>query len=358
MITFTPDPIALHLGPIPVFWYGIAYAVGLLVSYLVLVRQARQFGQDVELIGNGLIVIAIAALAGGRLYHVIDQWNLYRDNLLRIILPPYSGLGVYGGLITGVLAFLVLVRYHRINGWIWADVVAPALFTMQAIGRWGNFFNQELYGPPTKLPWGIAIDCAHRFSDHGTVIYPCAQYPEATTFFQPLFLYESISGVVGALFLIWLSRRRPYGLRAGDHILIFFVWYAIVRFILENLRTGNWFVGGVPTAQLMSLFFGLGAFLLLLYRHRQPVAAVASAAALGGVEVRAADDDGSAERDDDDWDDLDEDEGDEGPEGPEGEAGTEGGAGTADDPEASPPDASGQEPGGSEAPPPASPPSG
>ncbi len=264
MINLAVDPIAFQLGPLPVYWYGIAYAVGLFVSYTVLVRQARRFGQDPELVGNGLIVIAIAALVGGRLYHVIDQWALYQDDLLSIILPPYSGLGVYGGLITGVLAFMALVRYYRISAWVWADVVAPALFTMQAVGRWGNFFNQELYGPPTDLPWGIAIDCVHRVA-----AYPCATFPEATTAFQPLFLYESVSGLLGAALLIWLSRRRPYPLRAGDQILIFFIWYAVVRFLLENLRTDNWFVIGIPAAQLMSILFGLGAFLLLVYRHRR-----------------------------------------------------------------------------------------
>ena len=287
----------------------------------MLVRQARQFRQDPELIGNALIIIAIAALIGGRAYHVIDQWHLYQDNPIKIFLPPYSGLGVYGGLITGALAFLLLVRYHRINGWIWADIVAPALFTMQAIGRWGNFFNQELFGPPTNLPWGIAIDCAHRFSDHGTSIYPCSQYPEATTFFTPLFLYESVSGILGALFLIWLSRRRPYPLRPGDQILIFFIWYAVVRFLLENLRTGNWFVGGIATAQLMSLAFGLGAFLMLLYRHRRPFEHAASAGALAGDERRRGstgsgrrgrrrrrlDDDDDDDEDDEDDLDLDDD---------------------------------------------------
>jgi phosphatidylglycerol:prolipoprotein diacylglycerol transferase len=271
MINFTPDPVAIQIGPLPVYWYGIAYAVGLAVSYLVLVRQARRFGQDPEIIGNALIVIAIAALIGGRLYHVIDQWSLYRDDPLKIILPPYSGLGVYGGLMAGVLAFIALVRYHRVNAWVWADIVAPALFTMQAIGRWGNFFNQELYGPPTNLPWGIAIDCAHRIGDHGLAQYACEQFPEATTGFHPLFLYESISGVLGAVFLIWLSRRRPYPLRPGDQALIFFIWYPIVRFLLENLRTGNWVVGGIPTAQIMSILFAVASFLILLYRHRRRI---------------------------------------------------------------------------------------
>ncbi len=289
MLTFTPDPIAFQVGPLPVYWYGIAYAVGLFVSYSILIRQARRFGQDPELVGNGIIVIAIAALIGGRLYHVVDQWALYSDDLLKIVLPPYSGLGVYGGLITGVIAFIALVRYHRVSAWVWADIVAPALFTMQAIGRWGNFFNQELYGPPTELPWGIGIDCAHR-----VIEYPCAAFPEATTFFQPLFLYESISGLVGAALLIWLSRRRPYPLRPGDQILIFFMWYAVVRFLLENLRTDNWIVGGIATAQLMSILFGLGAFLLLLYRHRRP------------ADVAEPGDDGDA-FDDDEVDEFDDD---------------------------------------------------
>jgi hypothetical protein len=115
----------------------------------------------------------------------------------------------------------------------------------QGIARWG-FFNQELYGPPTNLPWGIAIDCAHRIGDHGLAQYACEQFPEATTGFHPLFLYESISGVLGAVFLIWLSRRRPYPLRTGDQALIFFIWYPIVRFLLE---TFDGTVVGIPTAQ-------------------------------------------------------------------------------------------------------------
>jgi phosphatidylglycerol:prolipoprotein diacylglycerol transferase len=293
MLNFTPDSVAIQFGPLPIYWYGIAYAVGLAVSYLVLVRQARRFGQDPELVANGIIVIAIAALVGGRLYHVIDQWHLYKDDLLRIVLPPYSGLGVYGGLATGILAFIVLVRYHRVNPWVWADVVAPALFTMQAIGRWGNFFNQELYGPPTNLPWGIAIDCAHRVAE-----WPCATFPEATTGFHPLFLYESLSGIAGAAFLIWLSRRRPYPLRPGDQILIFFIWYPVVRFLLENLRTGNWVVGGIPTAQIMSVLFALGSFLILLYRHRRPEPGGSPADDFDDA-LAGADDDLDEEADDD-----------------------------------------------------------
>ena len=212
MIDWTPNPIALQLGPISLYWYGICYAIGLAGAYVVMTRMARRFHQNATIIGNSLIVVAIAALAGGRLYHVIDQWqNLYAADPIKIFLPPYAGLGIFGGFITGLIAVIALTRYYKVSFWRWADIVAPGVFVMQAAGRIGNFFNQELYGPPTNLPWGIAIDCAHR-----VVEYPCTTFPQATTHFHPLFLYESLSAVIAASVLIWLSSRPRPWLRVGD----------------------------------------------------------------------------------------------------------------------------------------------
>ena len=263
MIDFTPDPIFLQLGPLPIYWYGIGYALGLAAAYQVLIRLARRAGEDAEVVGNGLIIVAVAALIGGRAYHVIDQWQLYKDDLIKIVLPPFSGLGVYGGIAAGLVAVVVYARWKRVPFWRWADIIAPALFTMQAIARWGNFFNQELYGPPTTLPWAIQIDCLHR-----TVDYPCATFPLATTHFQPLFLYESLSGLIGALVLIWLGFHVRSRSRAGDLMLIFFIWYGVVRFSLETLRADNWTFFGIPTAQLVSLVVIVAAALALAWRHR------------------------------------------------------------------------------------------
>jgi phosphatidylglycerol---prolipoprotein diacylglyceryl transferase len=263
MFDVPPDPIAFHLGPVAIGWYGLCYAIGLAVAYFVLVRLARRAGEDPDLVGNGIIIVAVAALIGGRLYHVIDQWHLYANDPLKIVLPPYSGLGVYGGIVTGTLAGWWYARRHRAPFARWADIVAPALFVMQAIGRWGNYFNQELYGPPTNLPWGIPIDCAHRLD-----VYSCASLPEATTRFHPLFLYESISGIAGALFLFWLGSRFRSRLRPGDLLLVFFVWYGTTRFLLENLRADNWTFFGVPVAQIVSIVviaIGVGG---LIHRHR------------------------------------------------------------------------------------------
>ncbi len=263
MLDFVPNPIAFQLGPLPVYWYGIGYALGLAVAYQILVRLARRAGEDPEIVGNGMIIVAIAALIGGRLYHVIDQWALYQHDLLKIVLPPYTGLGVYGGIATGLVAVVAITRVKRLPFWRWADTIAPALFAMQAVARWGNFFNQELYGPPTSLPWGIPIECAHRIA-----AYPCEAFPFETTRFHPLFLYESLSGVLGAIVLIWLGFRLRDRLRPGDLILVFFIWYGLVRFGLEFLRQDNWTFFSIPTAQLVSVLFVLPALLALAWRHR------------------------------------------------------------------------------------------
>ena len=263
MLDFTPDPVAIQLGPLPIYWYGIGYAVGLALAYLVMTRLARRAGEDPDLVGNGMIVVAIAALVGGRAYHVIDQWAQYQDDLLKIVLPPYTGLGVYGGIITGTIAAFVYTRYKGVSFLRWVDVIAPGLFVMQAVARWGNFFNQELYGTPTDLPWGIAIDCAHRIA-----AYPCDAFPEAVTRFHPLFLYESLSGVLGAIVLIALGFRLRDRLRPGDLLFIFFVWYGVVRFVLEPFRQENWTFNGIPTAQLVSIGFIAVGLAALAWRHR------------------------------------------------------------------------------------------
>jgi phosphatidylglycerol:prolipoprotein diacylglycerol transferase len=336
VITVTPDPIAIHLGPISVFWYGICYAAGIAATYVVVTREARRRGLNARLVDNGIIIVAVAALIGGRLYHVIDQWQLYKDDLTRIVLPPYTGLGVYGGIFTGVLAAWFITRRWHQSFWRWADVVAPGLFVMQAIGRWGNFFNQELYGPPTNLPWGITIDCAHRVAD-----FPCDTYPAATTAFHPLFLYESVSGVLGAIALLWIARRYGRHMRPGDLLLIFFIWYAAVRLVLETLRTGNWTFFGVPTAIVISAIAIVGSLLVLAIRHRP---GAAEGDRWGDppepeddddwLDDETAEDAASDAIDDDaidDWDE-DDDESDDGDE-PESDAGIEPARGDGDEPE-------------------------
>jgi phosphatidylglycerol:prolipoprotein diacylglycerol transferase len=270
MIDFTPNPIALSIGSFEIRWYGIAYVAAIFAGAWLAMREARRRGERTDMIVDALIVIAVAALIGGRAYHVIDQWAYYKDHLAQIVLPPYSGLGIYGGLFTGLLAVVWLARHYKVSFWRWADIIAPCILLAQVVGRWGNFMNQELYGPPTNLPWGIAIQCQNRVAEFAC---PAGSDPTATLgqHFIPLFFYESMLSLVGVLVMLFLWRRftaRGRLLIAGDVGLLYFVWYGLERGLLEILRGGwNWTFFGIPTAQLVGLGAAAGAILAILLRH-------------------------------------------------------------------------------------------
>jgi phosphatidylglycerol:prolipoprotein diacylglycerol transferase len=272
MIDFTPNPVAFVLGPLEVRWYGIGYVAAIAAGAWLAYTLARRRGERSELIADGLIIVAIAALIGGRAYHVIDQWSTgpdYKDHLLNIFLPPYSGLGIYGGLATGLLAIVWYVRRHNLSFWRWADIIAPCVLLAQAVGRWGNFMNQELYGPPTNLPWGIAIQCQYRVSEYLCPINGGTTPPDAH--FIPLFFYESMLSLLGVAVMLFAWRRftaRGRFLIAGDVGLLYFTWYGTERSLLETLRFGyNWTLFGIPTAQLIGISVAVGGIVAVLIRH-------------------------------------------------------------------------------------------
>ena len=257
-----PDPILIALGPLEIRWYGVLYAVGLLVAYQFMVREATRRKLNTELIANGLIIISIAALAGGRLYHVVDAWDRYAANPIGALIPPYEGLGAPGGIITGVIALTVLLRRWKQSPWGWVDVAGPAILVMQAIARWGNWFNQELYGLPTDLPWGLAVECAYR-----TVETSCSAIGEGARF-HPLFLYESLSGLAGALALPALGERLKGRITPGLIGLSALAWYAVTRLLLEGLRLDNWRLGEIPTAYFVMGGVLLGSLIVATMRVR------------------------------------------------------------------------------------------
>lgn len=241
-------PSTIDVGPLSVGLYGIGYVVAIAVMILVSQAEARRRGYDPALVTGAILPVAVCALIGARAYHVIDLWSWYRDHLAQIVLPPYSGLGLYGGIAGAVVGIAIHCRRHRIPLTAALDVVVPGTLFAQAIARWGNFFNQELYGPPTDLPWGITIDCDRRIEQ-----YRCGSgWPVETTGFHPLFLYESIWNALGGLLALWLARRRAGALRQGDLASFWMIWYGGGRLVLESFRAGwDWTIAGVPTAMLI-----------------------------------------------------------------------------------------------------------
>lgn len=267
------------IGPIPVNWYGIIIVTGILMGGFVAAREARRKGENTDRVWDALMIVAIAGIIGARLYHVLSNpagcnetiqgcgWPWYSQHPADIVLlMTQGGLGIFGALIAGGLAAFIYIRRKKLSFARYMDIAAPAILIGQAIGRWGNFVNQELYGPPTTLPWGISIDAAHRYG----AFTDLTQYPVETTRFHPDFLYESILNIFGFIVLVIVARKFANRLKDGDLFLLYMIWYPVVRILVESLRPDAWTVagGGLATAQLVSMVSIVIAVALLIFRHR------------------------------------------------------------------------------------------
>jgi phosphatidylglycerol:prolipoprotein diacylglycerol transferase len=257
------NPIALQIGTFQIHWYGIIIATAVLVSGWLGGMEARRRGENPDTGWAMLLPVLIAAVIAARLYHVIHEWGpVYSQNPALIPQIWNGGLGIPGAVAGGVLAIWLYTRWAKLNTLRWFDIFASVMLLGQAIGRLGNFVNQELYGPPTSLPWGIPIDAAHRIGEWTNL----AAFPVATRF-HPLFAYEALLNLVGFVFILWIGRRLAHRLYDGDVLMIYLMWYAAVRTWLETFRVENWVIAGVPTAIWLGVitFIAAGAFLWL--RH-------------------------------------------------------------------------------------------
>jgi len=267
------DPVAFRLPilGLPIYWYGIITVTCILIGCVVATAEAKRRGQNPDHVWNGLILVIIFGLIGARLYHVISSpqglmrgFEYYRQHPVEILMIRQGGLGIFGAIAGGVLAVFVYARWQKLSFPTWLDVAAPALALGQAIGRWGNFFNQELYGYPTTVPWGIPIDLRYRLPQY-------ANLPESTRF-HPTFLYESIWNLLVFLILVYVGRRFADRLLTGDVFLLYCVLYPLGRFFIEFQRPDAWMMGPLAAAQVLSLLILAAAILIMVYRHRRPPA--------------------------------------------------------------------------------------
>lgn len=253
------NPIALQFGPLTIRWYGIILVTAMLVGTFLASQEARRRGEKNEHVWNILTYGILFAILGARIYYVAFSWGQYKDHLEEILAIWHGGLAIHGGLIGGGLAFWVYSKLNKINPVKWLDIAAPSLVLGQALGRWGNFINQEAFGTPTNLPWKIFIDREHR----------PPQYIDYD-FFHPTFLYESLwdFGVFWVLFL--LSRKLQDKLKPGDIFLSYGILYSVGRFLVEGLRTDSLMFGPIRQAQLASLTIIIFFAGMLIYRHLRP----------------------------------------------------------------------------------------
>lgn len=240
------NPIAFTFAGIEVRWYGILISAAMLIGLYLALREIRRLNEDEDLFMNLFFVVIPAAIIGARLYYVAFSGRLawYLSNPLQIIDTRQGGLAIHGGLLGGFLAGWFFARKYKIPFRKWADAIVPSVILGQAIGRWGNYFNQEAYGRETSLPWALYIDGAYR---------------------HPTFFYEFLWNL---LVFAWLLRQRHRKHFEGELVLWYFGLYSIGRFFIEGLRTDSLMLGPFRVAQLLSLALIVGCF-YLLWRGRK-----------------------------------------------------------------------------------------
>ncbi len=258
-------PEGFHIGPLFIRFYGIILMLGAVAGAWLATREAKRRGYNPEIVWDLLVYLLIGGILGARLWHILTPppssgitaaW--YLTHPLDALAVWKGGLGIPGAIIGGVIALSIYSRKRGLNFAEWTDIASPSLALGQAIGRWGNFVNQELYGAPTDLPWKIFIDPAHRLSGYFDVEY-----------YHPLFLYESIWNLGNMILLIWISRRFADRLKHGDIFLVYLVVYPVGRFLLDFLRLDASLVGGININQTIMGIVAICSALALFLRHRK-----------------------------------------------------------------------------------------
>ena len=254
-----PSPVIFEVGPFALRWYGLCIALGIAAATWLTARELNRRGYDGAMALDALLFVVPLGFIGARIYHVITDYELY-DGDPHSFFPGVfevwnGGLGIYGAVIGGFLGLLIFARLRGISALAFADAAAPGLILAQAIGRFGNYFNQELFGRPSDLPWAIEIAPKNR----------PPQFIDVASF-HPTFLYESIWDVLVCLILLFIARRFSNSLKNGDIFLLYVCLYSIGRFFVETLRVDPAFLigdfrGNLFVASVLALTFALILFL-------------------------------------------------------------------------------------------------
>lgn len=253
-----PSPVIFEAGPFALRYYGLCIALGIALGTLLTAHELARKGYDSTLALDALFFIVPLGFIGARVYHVLTDYELYEKDPIPGIFEVWNGgLGIYGAVIGGFIGVLIFARIRGINPLLFADAAAPGLILAQAVGRWGNYFNQELFGRPSNLPWAIQIAPENR--------PPGFRDAEA---FHPTFLYESIWDILVCLVLLFVARRFVNSLKNGDIFLLYVCLYSVGRFFVETLRIDQAFlIGNFRGNLFVSSVLAVTFALILFLRH-------------------------------------------------------------------------------------------
>ena len=232
--TFHPDPIFLSLGPISIHWYGLLIISGIIAAGAIAIKLGKYYHLSSEQILDLSFYLVIFGILGARIYDCILEYQYYLVNPWNVFKIWQGGLAIHGAIIAGIIVVYAFAKKFKTTFWTLSSIVVPGLSLALGIGRWGNYFNQELFGRPTNLPWGIPIDIYHRPIDYINFQY-----------FHPTFLYESLGSLAICLFLLSLHDRFIKKYHAAANILAkyhyiitvsYLLLYSVLRFSVETIR--------------------------------------------------------------------------------------------------------------------------
>ena len=256
------SPVAFEIGPFPLRWYALFILAGIFLGLSLVGRVARRRNMDPEFVADVAPWVLASAIVGARAYFVALEWRHFLDHPDEIVGLQLRGLTIHGALAGGILAFAVICRRRGEPFFRWADTIAVGIPIGQAIGRWGNWANQEAFGDPSGLPWAVEIDRdrrTDRFADVST--------------FHPTFLYESLLSlaIAGILAITVLRSSTSWPrFRDGMAIGLYLVLYGLARLPIERLRTDSLYIGPYPAAYWLSGALILAGASLIAIRSKAP----------------------------------------------------------------------------------------
>lgn len=242
----SPGRVCFTVFGLDIMWYGVLIGIGFILATIISYARAPKLGIKPDHFIDLIIWLIPSAIVGARAYYVIFNWEMYQGDLAAIFNTRNGGLAVHGGILLGVLTCWIVCRVVKEDFLSMLDLCAPVLALGQAIGRWGNFFNEEAHGTETDLPWAQIIDGVG---------------------YHPTFLYESLWCFLLFLFLVWFSNhKRTF---RGEIICLYFMLYSFERFFVESLRTDSLMIGSLRQAQVISIVLFAAALLLFIILRKK-----------------------------------------------------------------------------------------
>lgn len=272
-LAYIPSPTISYItiGSVTIHFYALTMLAGIIAAIWILTHRWKKMGGTFDQVLDAAIVAVPSGLVGARLFHVVTVPGAYfppTGNLLNILKVWEGGMAIFGGLIGGVIGAAIWAHHKKYSVLLLADALAPGLLVAQAIGRLGNWFNQELYGSETTLPWGLKLNNADAMGKSQECYTGSACPSSVDTLFHPTFLYEMIWNLIGAALIVFVVSRFTKKLRGGQIFAIYLAWYGLGRSWIEMLRINlsTEFLG-IRTnvwAAILVIFIGLVLFTVLM----------------------------------------------------------------------------------------------